>query len=365
MSEHPDGEAVDAQVVDGDEEKANGHRAEQPPGSTMVRTPAARQALALTPQFGADELVKRLNVIESAMHDAMKDGVDYGNVPGTSKPTLLKPGAEKLSVLFQLDVQPVTHKHWEGDHLTVDCEAIAYHAPTGVRLGKGEGVCTTREKKYAKRRANRKCPDCGAEAILKSKHAPRDKPDEPPPWFCWKKRDGCGHEFPAGDERLTSQEEGEVPNPDLPDTWNTVVKMAEKRARVDVVLAVTGASALFTQDVEDGASGPPVDDEVDSGKVPRWGVAVGAESMTRIQKALAYMLDVGDGPNEDAATKIMATLSAKFGDAYDSLPAAAGHAIFETALLLSQIRTGPDQVPDEPTGNPAGEGGEAPPDIDF
>jgi hypothetical protein len=360
MSEHPDGEAVDAQVVPDGEEKAatgNGHA---PAGAAqMIRAPAPTPALALTPQFGAEELVKRLGVIESAMKDAMKDGLDYGNIPGGSKPTLLKPGAEKLSVLFQLDIEPTCHKRWDGDHLTVVCEAIAYHAPTGARLGKGEGVCSTREKKYAKRRRDRVCPECGEPRILRSRHKDDANPEAPPGWFCWKRKGGCGANYAHDDPKIVSQEEGEIDNPDLPDVWNTVVKIAEKRARVDVVLAVTGASALFTQDVEDTQGGPPVDDEVESGKVPRWGVVVGEESMPRIQKALAYMLDVGDGPNEDAAKQIIATLTAKFGDAYEgSMPAAAGHAIFEAALLLSKIRTGPDQVPDEPTGDPAGEGGE-------
>ena len=70
-------------------------------------------------------------------------------------------------------------------------------------------------------------------------------------WLCWRKRDGCGAKFADGDQAIESQSVGEIDNPDLPDLWNTVVKMAEKRARVDAVLAVTGASALFTQDVED------------------------------------------------------------------------------------------------------------------
>ena len=35
------------------------------------------------------------------------------------------------------------------------------------------------------------------------------------------------------------------------DTANTVLKMAKKRALVDAVLTVTGASDMFTQDIED------------------------------------------------------------------------------------------------------------------
>jgi ribosomal protein L37AE/L43A len=217
------------------------------PGATMIPAPAPAAVLAVTPQVEATELVARLDTIRKAQETAMVEGVDYGVIPGTKKPTLLKPGAEKLSVLFQLDVQLANTKTWgPGDHLTVESKATVFHAPTGARLGYGEGVCTTRERKYAYRTRKRACPSCGAEAILLSR-------DSSEGWFCWVKRGGCGAKFARDDQRLTSQTEEEIENPDLPDAWNTVVKMGEKRARVDAVLAVTGASALFTQDVEDQA----------------------------------------------------------------------------------------------------------------
>jgi hypothetical protein len=213
-------------------------------------TPAA--VLAVTPQVKASELVERLDVIREALDKAMTRDVDYGKVPGTDKPTLLKPGAEKLSVLFQLDVQLRNEKVWgPGDHLTVISHAVVFHAPTGSRLGYGEGVCTTKERKYAKRKQERACPSCGAAAVIKG------KAEYGGGWLCWKKRDGCGAKYADGDPTIESQEAGEIENPDLPDLWNTVVKMGEKRARVDAVLAVTGASALFTQDVEDAPRTDP------------------------------------------------------------------------------------------------------------
>lgn len=218
---------------------------------TDVAVHAPTPTLAVMPQVQATELVGRLNVIREAMNTAMQVDVDYGNVPGTSKPTLFKPGAEKLSVLFQLDVQVVNTKEWgPGDHLTVESKATVYHAPTGQRLGSGEGMATTKEKKHAFRKQERTCPHCDAAAVIKG------KAEYGGGWLCWKKRDGCGAKFPDGDPAIEIQAVGEVENPDLPDLWNTVVKMAQKRARVDAVLAVTGASALFTQDVEDSASAP-------------------------------------------------------------------------------------------------------------
>jgi len=212
---------------------------------------------AITPHGTAEQLAQRLAVIEEAMRTTMKDGVDYGRVPGTDKPALFKPGAEKLSVLFQLDVQPRNELVWgPGEHLTVISRATVHHAPTGTRLGYGEGICSSRESKYAYRSAGVKCPECGKETVRKSR--PRPDGTGGKGWYCWAKpekgSDGCGAQFPDDDDpRLVGQKVGRIENPELPDTWNTVDKMAKKRAYVDAVLSVTSASAIFTQDI---AAGP-------------------------------------------------------------------------------------------------------------
>ena len=198
----------------------------------------------ITPQATAVELVKRLELIEEAMRTAMKKGVDYGVVPGTDKPGLFKPGAEKLAVLFKLDVQPRNELIWgPGEHLTVISRATIYHAPTGTRLGYGEGICSSRERNRAYRKQERTCPTCEQPAVIKGKE------EYGGGWLCWRKKNGCGAQFPDGDQRIESQEVGEIENPDLPDQWNAVDKMSKKRGYVDAVLSVTGASAIFTQDI--------------------------------------------------------------------------------------------------------------------
>ena len=230
---------VDAEVV----EETNRVEPNPQVGAMVATTPGP--SVAVTPSVGSEDLVERLDVIKAAAQNAMVENVDYGKVPGTGKDCLLKPGAEKLGVLFQLDIQIENEKHFDGQHLTVSSKAVAYHAPTGARLGFGEGMCSTYESKYAYRQPKRICPKCGEEAVIKGKD------EYGGGWLCWKKKDGCGAKFPDGDQSIEGQSLERVDNPDLPDTWNTVVKMAEKRARVDVVLAVTGASAIFTQDIED------------------------------------------------------------------------------------------------------------------
>jgi len=154
---------------------------------TAEVVPYEPQGLAVIPTVKATELVERLSVIREAMKTAMQPNVDYGHVPGTDKPALFKPGAEKLSVLFQLDVQLVNEKVWgPGDHLTVMSRATVFHAPSGQRLGYGEGLATTREKKHSTRSAQRVCPDCGLPAIIKG------KAEYGGGWVCFKKKGGCG-----------------------------------------------------------------------------------------------------------------------------------------------------------------------------
>lgn len=197
-------------------------------------------------------VVKRVEKIREIQRLVMKLDQHYGVVPGTGgKPSLLKPGAELLTLVFQLDPQFALSERREGDHLECIMTCTIYHAPTGTRLGSGVGSCTTRESKYAWRKGERRCPRCKAPAITKSKF-------DDCGWFCFDKKGGCGAKFELRDQAITSQSVERVANPDLPDSHNTIRKMAAKRAHVAAILLVTCASEIFTQDAEDNAD--PYDD---------------------------------------------------------------------------------------------------------
>lgn len=202
-------------------------------------------ALAQRDELTIDDLVAQVQKIQAAMNAVMKNGEHYGVIPGTNKPTLLKPGAEKLCLLFRLDPQYETTETYQGEHLTVVSRCTLYHIPTGNRLGSGMGSCSTKETKYAYRHATRKCPACGKEAII------RGKEEYGGGWLCFKKKDGCGAKYKDGDASIESQEVGRVVNEDKADQYNTVLKMANKRSLVAAVLNVTAASDIFTQDLED------------------------------------------------------------------------------------------------------------------
>jgi hypothetical protein len=165
--------------------------------------PGVAEALVPLPtiphELTVPELLAQADKIRLVMEQAMEDGVHYGRIPGTPKPTLLKAGAEKLCLLFRLDPEYDSTETRDGDHLTVKSRCTLYHIPTGQRFGSGEGSCSTRESKYAYRK--------------------------------------------RGGDRTA--------NLDLPDQWNTVLKMSNKRSLIAGVLNVTAASDIFTQDVED------------------------------------------------------------------------------------------------------------------
>lgn len=202
-----------------------------------------------------DYVAKRLEMIGDLMRRTMQLGVDYGVVPGTNnKPTLLKPGAEKLCVMFHLAERFDTEKTWlAGDHLMVESKC-RIHDMQDRFLGEASAVCSTRESKYAWRRAERQCPQCGKAAVFKSK-----KDGEG--WYCWRKKDGCGATFAPSDPAIVGQVVGRVPNPDLPDSYNTVVRIAEKRALIGAVRMVTGASSLFDEERTDAEDDGEVRDE--------------------------------------------------------------------------------------------------------
>ena len=210
--------------------------------------------LAFRHELTVEEIIAQAKKIEHVMRAAMEDGVHYGKIPGTPKPTLYKAGAEKLNLLFRFDPQYQSTEVRDGDHLTVKSICTIWHIPTGLRFGSGEGSCSTREAKYAWRKGERKCPACGVEgAIIKG------KAEYGGGWLCWQKRDGCGAKFPDGDMSIEGQVVERVPNPDLADAYNTVLKMSNKRALVAAVLNCTAASDVFTQDLEDREPEAPVD----------------------------------------------------------------------------------------------------------
>ena len=205
----------------------------------------------LAPATDIRGALTRYQAMKDFVSEILKEGVDYGVIPGTSQPTLLKPGAEKLCSFFGLVITyQLLDKEtdWTGEtHAGEPFFYFVYRVRllhNEILAGEGEGSSNSWEKKYRYRRGERVCPNCGQPTIFKSK---------PPKtgWYCWTKKGGCGTQFADGDPSIEGQEVNHIPNPDIYDQVNTLQKMAQKRALIAATLNTTNASDWFTQDLED------------------------------------------------------------------------------------------------------------------
>jgi len=219
----------------------------------VVRYEAERDVKIFQPVMSIDEMVDRYQMMARVTSEIMREGQDYGTIPGTgSKPSLLKPGAEKLATFFGLRKEfAIVEKEqdWTGaDH---NGEPFFYYLIRcllyrgNVMVAAADGSCNSWETKYRYRQALQMCPYCGGNAIIKGKEQYGGG------WLCFKKKGGCGAKFQDGDNSIEEQPTGRVFNDAIHDQVNTVLKMAEKRALVAGVLLAVGASEFFTQDMED------------------------------------------------------------------------------------------------------------------
>lgn len=204
------------------------------------------------PVMSMELALDRRETIVKAFQKLMTDGVDYGPVPGSKKPTLLQPGAQKLDNLFGLVPRfslDDRDEDWSGEQhggepffrYLVRCQLMRGE----FVMGEGIGECNSWESKYRFRIAERVCPNCGHDTIIKTKKKS---------WWCAKFKGGCNAGFEENDERITGQDTGRKLNPEIFDQVNTLLKMAQKRAHVAATINATSASEFFTQDMEDRGS---------------------------------------------------------------------------------------------------------------
>lgn len=186
-----------------------------------------------------EEVKLQTQKLDQFYRNLMVLGTDYGIIPGTQKPTLYKAGAELLRIWADLTPE------FEIDNTDTDLERgiFAYqitcslYNKEGRLVGQGVGFCSSLESKYRYRwLGDRELPP----GIDKSELVSKEKTSR------------------AGGKWRVYRVENDNPQ----DQANTVLKISKKRSFVDVILTVTGAGRIFTQDIEDivddaSATGPP------------------------------------------------------------------------------------------------------------
>lgn len=181
-----------------------------------------------------DGLVGQVALIQRVMEKVMKENEHYGKIPGTSKPTLLKPGAEKLCLTFRLNPNyDIIEKIREKDFIAYTVRCDLTHIISQTPIASGIGSCNSRESKY------RYHSQSTGKPVPKEYWDTRDPATLGGPQYSPRKKDGKWIIFE------------QIENANPWDLDNTLIKMACKRALIAATLNATAASDIFTQDIED------------------------------------------------------------------------------------------------------------------
>lgn len=212
----------------------------------------ARDGTDLAPSFvvSADVIASRMAELQDFVKGYMVEGEDFGVIPGTNKPTLYKPGAEKLCDVYgfqRLFVVTSRIEEWDRGLFSYEVRCDLVSMRTGLTVAQGLGNANTWEERYRWRQRSRSCPACGLETLIKG------RAEYGGGWVCFRKRGGCGATYGDEDPAIMEQATGRVENDEPYTLVNTVLKIAKKRALVDAVLSATRSSGMFTQDLEDYA----------------------------------------------------------------------------------------------------------------
>ena len=190
-----------------------------------------RQLVLEKPTLSAVEVKAGLDLILQVMKTTMEKGKDYGLIPGCGdKPTLFKPGSEKILTAFRIGVDPEVEDLSTDDEAHYRVKARLFHEPSGIELGKGIGEASSYEEKYKWRKA---ICDEELDIITEDRKRLAYKAE-------WKDGRKTGKFIRVKQVRTNKA-----------DVANTVLKMAKKRAQIDGTLTATAASSVFNQDLED------------------------------------------------------------------------------------------------------------------
>lgn len=173
------------------------------------------------------ETLSKVKALQATLKSILVEEHDYGKIKGCGdKPTLLKPGAEKILMALGItsSYELIEHtENFEGKGFFAYTVKCTLHK-NGQKITEGLGHANSKEKKWA------------VESVFES-------------------------ELPEGtDKSLLKKRKIETSrgtftkyevDADANSKANTILKMAKKRSQIDAVLTVASLSEVFTQDFDD------------------------------------------------------------------------------------------------------------------
>lgn len=175
------------------------------------------------------DMKDKMDLVQKFFKEVMIEGQDYGTFIGTSKPTLLKAGAEKLNEFYGYAPQ-IKEIEEDADEINGYYRArvtvALVHRRTGTVIAEGVGEANTMESKFRYR-------------WIPEYKMPKNSLTEGLVYETRKDKEGNYYKC------------FRIENDDPWSLWNTILKMAKKRALIDATLSATRSSGIFTQDLED------------------------------------------------------------------------------------------------------------------
>ena len=168
-------------------------------------------------------IVHNIEMLEKMVRLILREGQDYGIIPGSQRkrPSLWDGGAASIRAGFKSYTIPhVLERVDDGEHIRYIMRADVVRTRTGQVWASGVGSASSREIQYAYR---------WVENPEEYGHVRADLP---------KRERG---------KMITYR----IPNPEIEDLENTLLKMAAKRAEVDATLQLPGVARVFTQDLRE------------------------------------------------------------------------------------------------------------------
>lgn len=177
----------------------------------------------------AAQVVAHTLRVQEIMKAVMQPEIHYGVIPGTTKNTLYKPGAELLCMSFHIAPSYAVDEARDGEDVRYRVTCRGVHQGSGITLAEGMGSCSSLEEKYKWRKTYNK------------KEWEAAPPDRRRVDFGYNKKERREYEI------LQVRTE-------TADIENTLLKMACKRALIAMVLNAVAASDIFAQDLDNLSS---------------------------------------------------------------------------------------------------------------
>jgi hypothetical protein len=232
---------------------------------------------SIIPAQQVQRLKAQLETVKVIRREVLAENIDFGVIPGTNKPTLLKPGAEKiLNVLRLRPHYDALDKelNMESGFILYRYRCVVSEVDTGLEIGESIGSCNSFEKKYRYRwMPEHDVPSHLDKSTLVSRTSAVEEFDFAvdkkettgkygKPASYWQQFDDAIANGTAIKVQKTTRNGPrsawriettmyQVPNPEIWDQLNTIDKMAQKRALVSAVLQAANVSDYFTVDIED------------------------------------------------------------------------------------------------------------------